>query len=72
MSFGGFVASALVIALFVTLLPLDALSGRITMGVTLLGVLATVTLEFPPVFRVARGAPLPRGGVYKSSPAKPS
>jgi hypothetical protein len=67
MSCGGFVASALVIALFLVALPLDALAGRVTLGLTLLGVAATLILEIPPAWRVYRGGPLPTGVAYRSS-----
>ena len=58
MSCGGFVASAAMIALFVTRLPLDA------MAFAAVGVLLTATLELPVAWRVAHGAELPRGTVY--------
>ena len=64
MSLGGFVASAAVVALFVAVLPRDALAGQVALGLTLLGVLAPAVLELPPAWRVARGAPIPRGLGY--------
>ncbi len=64
MSCGGFVASAAMIALFVTRLPLDALSGQVAMAFAAVGVLLTATLELPVAWRVAHGAELPRGTVY--------
>lgn len=64
MSYGGFVASAVMIVLFVTRLPLDALSGQVAMGFVAVGVLLTATLELPVAWRVAHGAELPRGAVY--------
>lgn len=67
MSFGGFAASALVVALLLVFLPRDALAGQLALALTLLGVVATVVLEFPPAWRVARGAPIPTGVVYRSS-----
>jgi hypothetical protein len=66
MSLGGFVASALAIAALLWLLPLDALSGRISLGLVGVGVLATFVLEVPTAWRVARGAALPRGAAYAS------
>src|SRR6185295_9160157 len=67
MSMVGFVASALVIALLVAVLPLQAWSGRIAIFLVLLGVVATFILEVPVAWRVARGAPLTRGAAYRSS-----
>ena len=67
MSMGGFVASVLVIALLLALLPLQAWSGRIAMFLVLLGVIATFILEVPVAWRVAHGAAIPRGAAYRSS-----
>jgi F0F1-type ATP synthase assembly protein I len=67
MSMGGFIASALVVALLLAVLPLDARSGQIALALVLLGVVATFVLEVPVAWRVARGAPLPRGAAYRSS-----
>jgi hypothetical protein len=66
MSTGGFLASALGLALLLAVLPLEALSGRVALGLALIGVLATALLELPPFFRVARGGPIPRGLGYRS------
>jgi hypothetical protein len=62
MSAGGFIASAVVVALYVGLLSPDRLADRIALGLTVLGVLATAVLELPPAWRVLRGAELPRQG----------
>ena len=43
--------------------------GQVALGITLLGVLATVVLEFPPAWKVLRGGPLPRGVAYHSEHA---
>lgn len=61
MSLGGFLVSALVVAVLVALLPLHALSGQMALGVVVIGVIATLVLEVPAAWRVAHGAPLPRG-----------
>ncbi len=71
MSCGGFLASAVMVALFLALLPLDALAGRVALGLTLLGVVATVVLELPPAWRVYQGGPIPRGLSYHSSRSEP-
>ena len=62
MSMGGFVASALVTALLLSILPMHALATWVALFLTALGLLATAILEIPPFWRVYRGAPLPRGG----------
>jgi hypothetical protein len=67
MSMGGFVASALVIVLLVAVVPLHALSGKVAVTLVVLGVLATFILEVPVAWRVARGAPIPRGAAYRSA-----
>ncbi len=66
MSYGGFIASALVIFAYLKWLPLDALSGRIALAFVALGLLATITLEVPVVWQVHRGAPLPTGAIYQA------
>ncbi len=67
MSMGGFVASALVIALLLSLLSFDRLADQVALGLTLAGVIATLVLEVPPAVRVYRGADLPRGAAYSGS-----
>jgi hypothetical protein len=67
MSMGGFIASAVVIALLLVALPLQAWSGWIAMFLVFLGVVATFILEVPVAWRVARGAPIPRGAAYRSA-----
>lgn len=64
MSYGGYLASALSLAALVALVPHEALSGRVALGTAALGVLVTFALEVPTTIRVARGAALPRGGVF--------
>jgi hypothetical protein len=72
MSLGGYAATAGVVAALVVTLPLPALSARVALGLTALGVLATALLELPPFLRVLRGGPLPRGAAYQSaSPGEP-
>ena len=68
MSWGGFAASAVVIALYLAVLPPGALSTRIALGLVGLGLVATAVLEVPAAWRVHRGAPLPRGAAYASQP----
>jgi len=61
MSSGGFLASAAMVAGFLAVLPLGALSGQVAMAFVGAGVAATLILELPPFVRVLRGGPLPRG-----------
>jgi hypothetical protein len=55
-SYGGFIASALVVALLLAVLSPSRLADAIALGLTLLGVMATFVLEIPPAWRVYRGA----------------
>jgi hypothetical protein len=55
-SYGGFIASALVVALLLGILSPSRLADAIALGLTLLGVMATFVLEVPPAWRVYRGA----------------
>lgn len=64
MSMGGFGASILVIGMFLAFLPFGTTAGRVAIVLLGLGVAATLALEVPTAWRVARGAPLPRGAVY--------
>jgi hypothetical protein len=58
-SAGGFIASALMVLLLVSLLSTAYLADRIALGLTILGVIATFVLEIPPAWRVYRGGALP-------------
>ena len=64
MSCGGFVASAVAVAVLVAALPLDRLAGQAALALTVLGVIATFILEVPTAWKIWRGAPLPQGFVY--------
>lgn len=59
LSCGGFMASGLVVALLLATLSFDHLADQVALGVTLLGVIATLLVELPPAWRVYRGGPLP-------------
>lgn len=56
-SYGGFLASALVVALLLWVLSFNHLADRVALGLTVLGVLATFILEIPPAWRVYRDHP---------------
>lgn len=64
MSMGGFVASALVVLLYAAVLSSGALADRVALGLTALGVLATLVLEVPTAWRVLRGGALPEGAAF--------
>ena len=66
MSCGGFLASALAVGMVVAFVPLDDLVGKVALSLVLLGVVATIILEFPVAWQVARGAPIPTGAAYTS------
>lgn len=55
MSAGGYVASVIALAAIASFVDLGSWSGRITMGLVSLGVLATFLLEIPITVRVYRG-----------------
>lgn len=59
-SYGGFIASGLIVALLLVILSFDVLADQIALGLTVLGVLATFVLEIPPAWRVYRGGQLPQ------------
>lgn len=71
MSLGGFIASALVVALLFALLSPQRLADQVALGLTVAGVAATLILEVPPALKVYRGAELPRGVAYSGAPATP-
>jgi len=66
LSGGGFAASVAAVGVLAAAVPWQGLAGRVTLVGVALGVAATLVLEVPVAWRVARGAPLPRGGVYRS------
>lgn len=72
MSWGGFAASALAVAVLLAVLPLGALSGQVALGLVSLGVVATFVLEIPVAWRVARGGALPTGAAYASTGSAPA
>jgi hypothetical protein len=66
MSLGGFVASAIVTPFLLLALPAGAISTYVAYVLIVAGLIATAWLELPLYFRVLRGAPLPRGFVFRS------
>jgi len=68
MVWGGFISSMLLVALLVIVLPKQLLAAQVALGLTALGVLATLVIEVPEFWRVYRGAPLPSGAAFVSPP----
>jgi hypothetical protein len=68
MSYGGYLASIVGMAVILAWADLSSVSGLTAVVLAGLGVAVTFALEIPTTFRVARGGPLPgRGGVYVGS-----
>ncbi len=72
MSCGGYAASAMALALIMSAVPWRTLSGLTALVATSLGVLATFAIEVPTTVRVARGGPLPTGGVFADESGHPA
>ncbi|MDB5970665.1 MAG: hypothetical protein JWQ90_3115 [Hydrocarboniphaga sp.] len=68
MAWGGFVSSGVLVVFLVIVLPKDLLAAQLALGLTALGVLATLVIEVPGFWRVYRGAPLPKGAAFISPP----
>lgn len=64
MSAGGFIASAIIVAALIALLPMELLASRVAMALTVIGVLATFILEIPPAWQVYRGGAMPGGPAF--------
>lgn len=71
MFWGGFVASVLVVGLYLVILDWRYLADRIALVLTMLGVLATFVLEIPEGWGVYRGKPLPRGAAFVNEGSPP-
>lgn len=69
MALGGFVASLLTVIALVLWLPADRLATTLALTVTGLGVLATLVIEVPEFWRVARGGPIPSGAAFIKAPS---
>lgn len=69
MSAGGFIASALVLALLAMVLSLRLHADAIAATLSVLGVIATIILEVPAAWAVWRGAPLPSGVAFVNDTA---
>lgn len=65
MAAGGLVASTALLPFWLIVLPLHAAAGIAAMALIALGYLATLATELPVVWRIAHGAPLPRGALFE-------
>ena len=70
MSYGGYLATLGVIGALALLLDPSRTSGRLTLVLSVIGIGVTFAREVPTTWRVARGGPLPSGGVYRGTPAE--
>jgi hypothetical protein len=65
MAAGGLVASTILLAFWLVALPLDTAAGIAAISLIVLGYLATLATELPVVWRIAHGAPLPKGALFE-------
>lgn len=70
MSHGGFLATLGVIAALACWIDPSRTSGHLALLLSLIGIGVTFAREVPTTWRVARGGPLPTGGVYRGTPAE--
>ncbi len=68
MSYGGYLATLLAVLLLALWIDPARLSGQTCLVLSVLGIGVTLALEIPTTVRVARGGPLPSGGVYAGTP----
>jgi L-serine deaminase len=74
MSVGGLAASLIALAVLLATLPLATWSAKITLGIVIVGIVATFVREVPEAWRVHRGTITPQGPVYEpfTAPAENS
>jgi hypothetical protein len=72
MSLGGFVSSILVVVALVLALPRNLPASWLALGLTALGVAATLIIEVPEFLGVVRGGPMPKGAAFVSPPGTPA
>lgn len=68
MSYGGYLATVLAVLLLALWIDPTRLSGQTCLVLSVVGIGVTLALEIPTTVRVARGGPLPQGGVYAGTP----
>ncbi|MBN8612271.1 MAG: hypothetical protein J0L92_16875 [Deltaproteobacteria bacterium] len=68
MSYGGYLATLGVVALLALWIDVSRLSGVIALVLSVIGIGVTFARELPTTWSVARGGPLPTGGVYRGTP----
>ena len=64
MSLGGFISSAIAVALLFALLPWPLLASKVALALVVLGVIATFILEVPSAWQVYRGSAMPHGAAF--------
>lgn len=64
MSYGGFIASAIVVPLYYLLLDPAHRADLVALVLTTLGVIAIFIIEVPQAWSIYRGAPLPQGAAF--------
>ena len=64
MSLGGFISSAIAVAVLFLLLPWELLASKVALALVVLGVVATFILEVPSALKVYRGAAMPQGAAF--------
>jgi hypothetical protein len=70
MSYGGYLATLGVVAALACWIDPSRTSGQLTLVLSVIGIGVTLAREVPTTWRVARGGPLPTGGVYRGTPAE--
>ncbi len=70
MSYGGYLATLVVVALLAVWIDVSRISGVIALALSVIGIGVTFARELPTTWSVARGGPLPTGGVYRGTPAE--
>lgn len=69
MSYGGYLATAIAVVPLAGWIDVGRTSGVVGTIASVLGIGATLVLEIPTTVKVARGGPLPTGGVYEGTPS---
>jgi hypothetical protein len=65
MAAGGLIVSTVLLVFWLMVLPLPTLAGIAALTLIVLGFAATLITELPVVWRIARGAPMPKGPLFE-------
>jgi hypothetical protein len=68
MSYAGYLATLGVIGALALWIDPTRVSGQLSLTLSVVGIGVTLAREVPTTWRVARGGPLPAGGVYRGTP----